>query len=741
MVSHESSVTFDPYYQWLGIPPQEQPANYYRLLGIDLFEANADVISVAADRQMAHVKTFGAGRFSEQSQQVLNELATARLCLLNGIKKQKYDSQLRLDLAVQELIPRAHGISTTLPVRRSGPAATLVNPAGEARAATVRGRESASIPKFTIDESSIPPARRYDHRRISTPYWRIASSFVTAVVAFLVFAWLDTSSVQVPVAVRISGLDGAEAGPTPAMIVVECSQAVLAETTVQLSIEGNVDLGTDAVIRPNFKGTHSQGSIGIPQGMQVVKLPVTVVDDSYVEGDESMTLTLTSITAENGDITILEGGRQATITISDNDRATVSVAGSREMQSAQLNQISVPLVLSQPSATDIVCQYSVLTTYRDSRGTLGNPAVSRSTFTIPAGSTSSAISLDFRQAAGSNSVIAVTVRLDKVVGNYRLASINRSANSVRFKLIPTTPPPAADASETDAQPDVTARPPRIVEPGAPRKKLPEPAPPEAEVDFDHDQWTEALDSLLNAPEPAHRARDAAVLGHAYADGEVATQTVDALLKAWNEEPDSHVREAIVGALGSIGEQATEATPLLRKLALDQTEESLSKAAADALLAVDRESPVGQKVLRNLLSGTGRGRVVGVLTPDSPGFTDVDRHHVTKNRMWALGVIRKHAVNSRRITTIVIDICEAEAKSLAGSSDAFRHGHLYNQNEDYMDLLLQVLGQLGKDDSRVLDHLVRYKNGPLANSKTAAQLRVRYDSLIKQLQQQQETPVD
>ena len=27
---------FDPYRKWLGIPPQEQPPNHYRLLGIGL---------------------------------------------------------------------------------------------------------------------------------------------------------------------------------------------------------------------------------------------------------------------------------------------------------------------------------------------------------------------------------------------------------------------------------------------------------------------------------------------------------------------------------------------------------------------------------------------------------------------------------------------------------------------------------------------------------------------------------
>ena len=36
--------SFDPYYRWLGIPPKDQPANHYRLLGIDLFESNPEVI-------------------------------------------------------------------------------------------------------------------------------------------------------------------------------------------------------------------------------------------------------------------------------------------------------------------------------------------------------------------------------------------------------------------------------------------------------------------------------------------------------------------------------------------------------------------------------------------------------------------------------------------------------------------------------------------------------------------------
>ena len=78
---------FDPYRMWLGIPATEQPPNHYRLLGVGLFEADADVISNAADRQMVHVRTFQGGKYSALSQQVLNELSTARVCLLDPKKK------------------------------------------------------------------------------------------------------------------------------------------------------------------------------------------------------------------------------------------------------------------------------------------------------------------------------------------------------------------------------------------------------------------------------------------------------------------------------------------------------------------------------------------------------------------------------------------------------------------------------------------------------------------------------
>ncbi len=86
---------FDPYHVWLGIPPAEQPANYYRLLAIPMFEASPDVIDSAADRQTAHLRTFQGGKHGPITQRLLNEVAAARVCLLNAAQKAAYDQKLR----------------------------------------------------------------------------------------------------------------------------------------------------------------------------------------------------------------------------------------------------------------------------------------------------------------------------------------------------------------------------------------------------------------------------------------------------------------------------------------------------------------------------------------------------------------------------------------------------------------------------------------------------------------------
>ncbi|MCE9548426.1 MAG: hypothetical protein K8T25_23370, partial [Planctomycetia bacterium] len=96
---------FDPYHEWLGIPPAEQPPHRYRLLGLAIFESDPTLIRDEADRRMQHVRTFQLGKRSQASQTVLNELAAAKVCLLNPASKAHYDAALREWLAARLPVP------------------------------------------------------------------------------------------------------------------------------------------------------------------------------------------------------------------------------------------------------------------------------------------------------------------------------------------------------------------------------------------------------------------------------------------------------------------------------------------------------------------------------------------------------------------------------------------------------------------------------------------------------------
>ncbi len=58
------AVDFDPYREWLDIPPADQPPNYYRLLGLSLFENDCAAIARGGTAQCGRAHLF---RFRAQS--------------------------------------------------------------------------------------------------------------------------------------------------------------------------------------------------------------------------------------------------------------------------------------------------------------------------------------------------------------------------------------------------------------------------------------------------------------------------------------------------------------------------------------------------------------------------------------------------------------------------------------------------------------------------------------------------
>jgi hypothetical protein len=138
--------SFDPYYTWLGIPSEEQPADHYRLLGIRRFEANEEVIINASDQRMAYIRTFQTGKRSKESQALLNEISAAQVCLLNPDKKKAYDDDLRRKLE---------------PASTSKPAARPTEPQPAARTTPVPAK---SLPVAAPLRPSATPAQPLDRR-------------------------------------------------------------------------------------------------------------------------------------------------------------------------------------------------------------------------------------------------------------------------------------------------------------------------------------------------------------------------------------------------------------------------------------------------------------------------------------------------------------------------------------------------------------------------------------------------
>ena len=117
-----SDTKFDPYHVWLGIPPKDQPPNLYRLLGLELYESDSTVIDAAANRQTSYLHEMAAGPNRRQSQELLNEIASARRRLLDADRKKKYDEKLKAELAAKETAEqKADGSSVPVPLPDSPP--------------------------------------------------------------------------------------------------------------------------------------------------------------------------------------------------------------------------------------------------------------------------------------------------------------------------------------------------------------------------------------------------------------------------------------------------------------------------------------------------------------------------------------------------------------------------------------------------------------------------------------------
>jgi len=84
----------DFYKEWLGIPEGPRPPDHYELLRLKQFDDDTAKVRANYKKLNTHVRKYATGQYSVQSQELLNEIAKAMLCLTDPERKRDYDESL-----------------------------------------------------------------------------------------------------------------------------------------------------------------------------------------------------------------------------------------------------------------------------------------------------------------------------------------------------------------------------------------------------------------------------------------------------------------------------------------------------------------------------------------------------------------------------------------------------------------------------------------------------------------------
>ena len=75
---------FNPYHQWLKIPPDEQPPTPHRLLEVALDETDKEIIREATLKKNKFIRQFSLGEHGKIAERLLNEISAAQNNIIAG---------------------------------------------------------------------------------------------------------------------------------------------------------------------------------------------------------------------------------------------------------------------------------------------------------------------------------------------------------------------------------------------------------------------------------------------------------------------------------------------------------------------------------------------------------------------------------------------------------------------------------------------------------------------------------
>jgi uncharacterized repeat protein (TIGR01451 family) len=216
--------------------------------------------------------------------------------------------------------------------------------------------------------------------------------------------------------------DGAESSTNGIFRVTQSAQSST-DTVVTYAVTGTATSGTDF--------TALSGSVTIPAGNTTADITVLVLDETLVEGTETVIATLNGFTAGDPQVT-LGGTVAATVDITDNDSAIVTIAKMNDgAETASPTNALFRVTQSAASSTDTTLSY-----------TIGGTATSGTDFTALIGSVTIL-------AGNTTADISVAVLNDTVVEATETVSLTLSAISTGDPEITLGATVSASADITD----------------------------------------------------------------------------------------------------------------------------------------------------------------------------------------------------------------------------------------------------------------------------------------------------
>lgn len=233
-----------------------------------------------------------------------------------------------------------------------------------------------------------------------------------------------------------SGASAAEPSANGSFTINFSSPTTVA-TDVNFAYSGSATFGTDYTISYSTGSTTSitaTGTLTVPQGTPAVTITVTPINDALVEGDETISLALSS---PGGGYVL--GTSSADITIADDDVPTVSIAPGNNAAEPATNG-TFNIILSDPApAGGVTVNYSLAGSatlnadYSDPQS---------GTMTIPAGSTTGFITLNTIDDAVYEGTEAIEATLTGASNSFVIANASASID-----ILDNETPPAIVINE------------------------------------------------------------------------------------------------------------------------------------------------------------------------------------------------------------------------------------------------------------------------------------------------------